>query len=394
MFAETTAAASRFVDDVTRAVPLLDTSVSTARALFERSRRAMTIDTPFLAESWKMPRRLHNLIRLMKDELKPRLAQSPCEEVAHWGRVRLLRYATTQPERRCPVLMIPSIINKYYVLDLRPGQSFVEYLSQQGIPVYMLDWGDPGPQDRYATMEDHILRWQGAAVRAACKHAGVSAIHMLGYCVGGTFAIAYAALRPQRVAGLIALTAPVNFHDEGILSVWATDPNFDVDRLAETYGLIPAELLQSSFSMMDPLSQKNKMTGLWEKLWNDGFVENFLALETWLNDNVDFPGATYTRHIKELYRENQLVKGEFTLGGETVRLGDITCPVLTVISTKDHIVPGTSASQLHDLVGSDDRTFLPLPGGHIGVTVGSKAKDGLWKSTAEWLTARPCPARQ
>ena len=286
--------------------------------------------------------------------------------------------------------MIPSIINKYYVLDLRPGQSYIEYLVDNGIPVYLIDWGEPGPQDRYATMEDHILRWLGAAVRRACKDAGVEKIHLLGYCVGGTFAICYAALRPKRVASLIALTAPVNFHDEGILSVWASDPNFDVQKLADAYGLIPADILQSSFSMMDPLSQKNKFTGLWDKLWDEKFVEKFLSLESWLNDNVDFPGATYVRHIKELYRENKLIKGTFELDGKAVRLEDIKCPVLTVISTKDHIVPDDSASILHELVSSEDKELLPLRGGHIGVTVGGRARDNLWKSTKEWLEARPC----
>src|SRR5687768_15333969 len=182
----------------------------------------ITMDKEILDEAWKMPRRLHNLIRLVKGELAPKLAQTPHRVIAEWGRVRLLKYAVPVPPKGSPVLMVPSIINRHYVLDLRPGESLVEYLVGHGIEVYMIDWGRPGPQDRYATLEDHILRWQGAAVRAACKDAGVAAIHLLGYCLGGTFAISYAAARPAKVAGLIALTAPVNFHDSGILSTWAT----------------------------------------------------------------------------------------------------------------------------------------------------------------------------
>ncbi|MBI4871563.1 MAG: alpha/beta fold hydrolase [Candidatus Riflebacteria bacterium] len=227
----------------------------------EGAARAMECLFPqeLLDEAWKTPRRLHNLIRLISGELLPSLAQTPCDEIARWGRVRLLRYKVAAARQRCPVLMVPSIINRHYILDLRPGESMVEFLVQQGIPVYLLDWGKPGPQDRYATLEDHILRWQGAAVREACRDAGVSAIHMLGYCLGGTFVAAYAALRPKRVAGVLALTAPINFHDDSLLSVWARSDVWNIEQLANEFGLIPAELLQASFQQLNPVAQLQKL---------------------------------------------------------------------------------------------------------------------------------------
>lgn len=346
-----------------------------------------------LDESWKTPARWRNALRLALGELRPKLAQTPHDEVARWGRVRLLRFRPSGTPLPCPVLMIPSIINRWYVLDLRPGQSYIEHLVGRGIPVYVLDWGTPGPQDAWATMEDHILRWQGAAVRAACRDAGVAAVHLLGYCLGGTFAAAYTALRPERVAGLIALAAPVSFDDDGLLSSWARNPDLDVDRLVGALGSIPAVMLQASFGLLDPMAQTRKVAGFLEKLWDEGYVERFLALETWLGDNVAFPGATYLRHIKDLYRENALVKGSFLIGGTAVDLPAIACPLLTVLSRTDHIVPPSAASALHDLVASKDRTLLELEGGHIGITVGSRARDGLWTATADWLAARPCPAR-
>ena len=359
------------------------------QAAVNRCVRAVLDEIP-LDELWKTPRRTINWLRFIKGELTPSLAQTPSREVARWGRVRLLRYETAIPEKACPVLMVPSIINKYYVLDLRPGRSMVEHLSKAGIPVYMLDWGEPGPQDRFATMEDHIVRWLDAAVRRACRDASVEKIHLLGYCIGGTFASMYAAVRPKRVAGLIALTSPVNFHDEGLLSAWAGEPSLDIDRMAEVMGLIPAELLQASFFMLSPSAQISKITALINRFWDEGYVERFLALETWLNDNVDFPGATYVRHIRDLYRGNKLIKGTFCLDGVPVHLEDITCPVLTAISTRDHIVPDPSAAVFHDLVSSRDRTLLKLEGGHIGVTVGRRASDNLWHEVSRWLTERPC----
>jgi polyhydroxyalkanoate synthase len=127
------------------------------------------------------------------------------------------------------------------------------------------------------------------------------------------------------------------------------------------------------------------LRSLTEQLWDDKFVEKFLALETWLNDNVDFPGLTYAEYIRTMYRENQLVKGELKLNGENVNLADINCPVLTVTASKDHIVPPQSATILNELVSSTDKTVLDFNTGHIGVTVGGAARKGLWKSTEEWL---------
>jgi polyhydroxyalkanoate synthase len=336
-------------------------------------------------ETWKMPRRLHNMLKMAMNEFQPHLAQTPYTEIKRWGRVRLLRYECSNRQTDTPLLMVPSIINKYYVLDLRPGQSFVEYLTEQGIQVYMLDWGCPGPQDRFTTLSDHILGWLHAAVRATCRDAGTQQTHLLGYCIGGTFAAIYAALRPQRVAGLISLTSPVNFHDEGLLSAWASNDSINIERLAAEWGLIPCDFLQSSFAMLSPLGSVTKLRSLTEQLWDDKFVEKFLALETWLNDNVDFPGLTYAEYIRTMYRENQLVKGELKLNGENVNLADINCPVLTVTASKDHIVPPQSATILNELVSSTDKTVLDFNTGHIGVTVGGAARKGLWKSTEEWL---------
>lgn len=350
----------------------------------------LAIDPRALAdEVWKAPRRVTNALRLAKGELRGDLAATPCREVARWGRVRLLAYhAAGAATVRAPIVMVPSIINRHYVLDLRPGQSMVEYLVGEGFPVYMVEWGDPGPQDRFADLAMHVLGWIHAAVRAACKDAGTPRVHVLGYCIGGTLAAMYAALRPARVAGLIALTAPVRFHDEGLLSNWATNPGFPVERLLEAWGNMPGDFLNGSFTLLQPGSHPKKFQGLWKNLWDDAFVERFMALEGWVTDAVDVPGAAYRELIDDLYRADGLARGEIVLRGERVRLGDIRCPLLVVTAARDHIVPGCSGSDLVDLVSSEDRRHLPLPGGHIGVVVGRAARENLWPKTAAWLAER------
>lgn len=347
------------------------------------------LDMEFLDELWKTPRRINNFIKLAKKEIVPIVAQTPYTVVAKWGRVRLLKYSPEKVTSMSPVLMIPSIINKYYVLDLAPGQSFVEYLINSGIPVYMLDWGEPGPQDKYTTLENHILGWLDAAVRKACKDAGVPKIHLLGYCVGGTFCSIYTALRPKRVAGYIALAAPVNFEDSGLLSFWSKVKELDIDRLCDQHGNIKSEFLQQSFDLLIPLSSMTKTRNFFDQMWNDKFLEKYLTLDKWLTDNVDFPSESYRQHIKDLYQQNKLIKGEFYLGGEQVDLSKIECPILNLISESDHIVPNPSAAMLNDVVSSKDKTLKVNQGGHIGLTVGRTASTGVWKYTEEWLKARP-----
>ncbi len=342
-----------------------------------------------LDELWKAPRRIHNLIRVAKGEFEPVLEPTPSREVARWGRIRLLAYAPVGEPVRAPLLLVPSIINRHYVLDLRPGASLVEHLTGQGIPVYLIDWGRPNPQDRFMTMADHVLRHLHHAVRKTCRDAGVDRVHLLGYCIGGTLATMYAALRPERVAGLVALTAPIGFRDDGILACWANRGDVPADHFRRAWGNVSGEFLQGSFLLLQPGAQAGKLRSLAENLWDDGFVERYMALEAWVTDNVDVPGDTYRSLIRDLYEGDKLLSGEMELDGERVDLSRIEAPVLVATSAKDHIVPDPSASVLAERVGSRDVTHLDFPGGHIGVVVGSAARRGLWPALTEWLKARP-----
>lgn len=342
-----------------------------------------------LEEAWKMPARINKGVDMLTGELQADVKPTPYEVVGEWGRVRLLYYAPVGEVVDAPILMVPSIINRYYVLDLRPGASLVEHLVNRGIPVYMLDWGTPGPQDRYATLEQHILKWLHAAVRRTCKHADVPRVHMLGYCIGGTFATVYAALRPERIASLIALTAPIDFHDPGTLSLWAQNEGFPVEKLAEHMGMINADFLQSGFSLLKPLSNIQKWRGFLDNCWNEKYLKGFLPMEEWVTDNVDVPGPTYQTLIEDWYRGNKLVEGTFELAGEPVRLEEIDCPVMAAISGKDHIVPDPAARCLVDFVTSGDREVFECAGGHIGAVVGRAARTQLWPAVENWLRERP-----
>ena len=289
---------------------------------------------------------------------------------------RLLRFTPAQRRFATPVLLVPSLINRWYVLDLGPERSFIEWLVAQGHEVFCIDWGTPGDEDRYLTWDDIGGRYLGRAVRLCARDTGK--VHVLGYCLGGTLTSAYVAAFPEGVASLTALAAPVDFEHAGIMSTWTRTRTFDVRSILDAFGNIPWPLMQASFRMLRPTLQAAKMVALLDRAWDDEFLDGFLATEQWGNDNVSFPGECYARYIEDLYRRNQLVAGTFTVLGRPAKLPSITCPTLAVAFADDHIVPVASAQPLIDLVASRDKQIIVDRGGHVGAVVSKKAATRLW----------------
>jgi polyhydroxyalkanoate synthase len=175
----------------------------------------------------------------------------------------------------------------------------------------------------------------------------------------------------------------------GLLNVW-TDPRyFDVDRFVDAFGNAPASLLQASFLMLKPVANLvQKPLGFLERMNDDAFVDDYFAMEAWLNDNIDVPGEVYRQFVKYLYQQNRLVKGQMPVGKHVVDLKRITCPVLNLMAARDDLVPAAQSAPFNDLVGSQDRTAITFDAGHIGLAVGSRAQRELWPQAVQWLSAR------
>ena len=333
---------------------------------------------------------MRGLLRVAKRvaQGRPPVGSSPADVVHRENKWRLLRYrGKTSPVHRTPVLLVPSLINKHYVLDLLPKRSFVEYLVQQGHDVFLIDWGTPSAEDRYLTFDDICGRYLARALRVACKASGQPKAHVLGYCLGGTMAVIHAAANPERVASLVALAAPINFHDDGLLSVWTRSHAFDVNAIVDACGNVPWPLMQASFQPLKPTLNAVKVRSLLERSEDDVFLDTFFAIETWGVDNIDFPGECYRRYIDELYRGNALLAGEFRLGGKPARLENIKCPTLAVTFEHDHIVPHASCGILLDRIGATDKAQVHLPGGHVGAVISKRASSTLWPKLSTWWAA-------
>ena len=334
-------------------------------------------------------KRLTNLATLFA-RTKPVVGATPCDVVHAENKWKLLRYRARAEGLRwkTPVLLVPSLINRHYVLDLVPGKSFTEFLVAAGHDVFTVDWGKPGDEDRFLTFDDICDRYLGRAVRVAARASRSGKTHLLGYCLGGTLAAIHAAARPERIASLTLVAAPVRFEDEGLLSAWTRARGFDVGALVSAFGNVPWPLMQASFQMLRPTLGLMKTVGIIDRAWDDEYLDGIFALETWGNDNVSFPGEAYRRYVEDLYRKDLLVKGEMTLSGRPARLSQLTMPTLAVTFEHDNIVPWRSAAEVLEHVGTTDKERIHLKGGHVGAMVSKSAAKGLWPKISAFWAAR------
>jgi polyhydroxyalkanoate synthase len=333
-------------------------------------------------------KRLWNLLGLPFRK-KPAVGVTPADVVHRENKWRLLRYRPRAAgiAFRTPVLLVPSLINRHYVLDLMPGKSFAEFMVNQGHDLFILDWGTPGNEDRFLTFDDICDHYLGRALSVTASYSDRDQTHLLGYCMGGILTAIHAAARPTYVASLVQLAAPVRFHDDGLLSAWMRTPSFDIDAMIAAFGNVPWQLMQSAFHLLRPTLSLSKAVGLVDRAWNDEFLDGFFALETWGNDNVSLPGEFYRRYAR-MYRDDDLVRGAMTLGGDPVHLSSIRCPLLAVTFEHDNIVPWRSAAEVMTLVSSEDKQHLHLPGGHVGAVVSKSAARGLWPQISAFWAQR------
>lgn len=279
------------------------------------------------------------------------------------------------------LLVIPSLINRWYILDLMKECSFVRFMADRGFRVFALDWGIPGPEHDHLDLETYMVKWIGRAARKV-RDEGDGRLFLMGYCMGATMAAVYAAVRPEGLDGFISLAAPYDFSCNDTLSTLARQ--IDVDRLVDAIGTMPPELMQAGFMYAQPTSALEKMKSLYRNNGNPARNRTFSNLEQWLCDNVPFPAQAYRQYIKGFYQENALVNETMTCAGERVSLANITMPVLNVVALKDNIVPAQAAKALNSMVSSPVNEHIDVDAGHIGVIMGSKAKDA-WQGIGDWM---------
>lgn len=328
---------------------------------------------------------------ILTSDLDTGIAQTPYSVVYQEDRVRLKYYKPpVKPRYTTPLFIVYALINRETMLDLQPDRSVVQNLLNNGIEVYMLDWGYPSRMDRFQTIGDHVNDYIDNAIDFICKRHDISQLNLMGVCMGGTFCTIYAALHPEKVKNLILTVSPTSFdHDGGLLHTWWGSKAFDVDRFTEINGNIPGDFLNANFLLLNPAKLIiDKYYNFLENIEKKEFVENFVRMEKWIFDSPDVPGETFREFIKYFYQEDRLIRNALEIDGKHVDLNRITMPVLNIYAQYDHLVPPAACNQITSAVASKDTRDFCLKTGHIGIYVSSKSQKEFVPTISKWLGER------
>jgi polyhydroxyalkanoate synthase subunit PhaC len=322
-------------------------------------------------------------------------ALTPYNVIYEGSKVSLRHYAAPERQHATPILIVYALIKRPYILDLQPGKSVVQSLVTQGFEVYLIDWLPPNRNDTKLGFDGYVNEGIANAVRAVQIAENVEQVDLLGYCFGSLLALLYTALHPANVRNLVTLTIPFDMSVRALPFYNLVDAMSDVtvDLITKIYGNCPAWMVNASFLSMAPIHHAlDKYVGLYRNAERDGYAEMFELFERWMMSDVPLAGQIFRELVTQIFKRNALVKGEFEIGGETVDLRRITCPLLNIVAEKDDVVHPAASLGLPEFVGSIDKRNLSFPTGHLGAVVSAGAMRKLWPQVGDWLAARETSA--
>ena len=320
----------------------------------------------------------------------PAVGPTPKDVILSRGTMQVYHYhPMVEDVYRIPLLLVMATTNRGYIFDLAKGGSFVEFLLKQGYDVYMLDWEAPRADEKNLGFEDYVFDFLPSAVAAVQAESGEHDVNICGYCFGGVLSLLYASLHPDGPLNALAtFTTPVDFSEMKMFSAWSDPRFFDVDRMVDTFGNVPAEMLYMSFDMLRPASNLAGRLRLMDNLWNDEFVTAFRRMDRWSSDVIPLAGRYFQQTTRKLMWENALMKGSMEVGGRPVDYGNIKVPYLHVAALHDHIVPTAASAPLVGMIGSEDKQEIVLKGGHVSLVAGANAVRRLWPQLDQWYQER------
>ena len=286
----------------------------------------------------------------------PVMGASEKDVLIERGTMRLYHYRPLTDEiYRVPVLLVMATTNRGYIFDLTS---------------YVLDF-----------LPTCIAR---------VKHVtGEPDVSLLGYCFGGVLSLLWASLHPEAgLKNLAVFTTPVDFTQMPLFASWSDQRYFDVDRLVDTLGNCPAQMLYTAFDSLRPAGRVAGNFRLLDRMWDDEFVKAHRMIDRWGSDVLPLAGAYFRDTTKKLMWNNALLHGTMDVAGRPVDLARITVPFLHVTAEHDHIVPTAASAPLIEMIGSSDKEQVTLKGGHVSLIGGPNAVRRMWPKLDDWLAEK------
>ncbi|MGM0559544.1 MAG: alpha/beta fold hydrolase [Pseudomonadota bacterium] len=297
------------------------------------------------------------------------------------GSARLLDYGGDGP----PVLLVPSLINRGYILDLSDSCSLARWLAEQGFRVFLMDWGAPGEIERRFSLTDYIAGYLESALDAVRQETGARPL-LLGYCMGGLLALALAQRRQNDLSALALLATPWNFHATPGQAALGRAALASWGGVMDILGELPVDVLQSLFALVDPMATARKFRHFAHLDPESAQARSFVALEDWLNDGVPLAAPVARECLGGWYAQNSAHEGQWRLAGRPVRPDDVDLPSLAIIPSEDRIVPPGSALALAEAL--PDCTIHRPKAGHIGMVASRGARTRVWEPLRDWMRGK------
>ncbi len=307
------------------------------------------------------------------------------------GEARLIWLAAKTDQRRKyskgQILVVPSMINGSEILDILPDdRSLLRWLSAQGYDVFLLEWGNMREDPELYDLDQAIATKMGKLLLWLKKQKTDLPLFGLGYCMGGLLLAAAEQLNPDVFDGLVFVATPWDFSVGGEASISAA-----IHRWVEDGGLVrvahldymPNEWLQLIFAGVDPSMVARKFSAFADMKMNSSQARLFVAVEDWINGGSDLPAGILIGAVNDWYIHNKPIKGNWEIGGQTIKAGSITKPSFVVVPSRDKIVSPISAKSLAKQL--PHATILNPDCGHISMMVGGSAKEQMWKPMTKWM---------
>jgi poly[(R)-3-hydroxyalkanoate] polymerase subunit PhaC len=307
---------------------------------------------------------------------------TPSSVIWRSGPAALRRYASEHRAPKPPVLVVHSLVTRSWVLDLAPGHSLVAALVNAGHDVYLLDWGVPGPAEAGCGFDDYIANLM-LAERAVREHSGQPKVHLVGYCLGGTLALAaHAALGDAELASLTAIAPFIDTTAAGRLGGLLRSSRLPPVLALDGHGLLPAPLIRESFHWLHPIAVRAARQS-WRRRRSPVWRATAGPLSRWVWEQTPIPGALLF-DLVDYARNNALLDGHWTVHGRPARLENLNVPVLLAVAATDHIVPPQASLALVDHLRRPPRV-VKCPGGHVVMLASADTRSILYRELLDFL---------
>ena len=311
-------------------------------------------------------------------KLGENVATTPGSVVFQNDIFQLIQYnPTTEKVAKRPLLIFPPWINKFYILDLQPANSFIKWIVDQGRTVFIVSWVNPGPELKDKTFEDYIRDGMFEAIDAVEAATGEREVDTIGYCIGGTMLATGLSLMAKkgdkRVKSATFFTAQADFKEAGDLALFVDDSQLDAieKQMDAAGGVLEGRAMATTFNML----RSNDL--IWSFV-----IDNYLKgkdpakfdLLFWNSDSTRMPKNVHLFYLREFYQQNRLAKGELEIDGHQLALEDIDIPIFMQAGETDHIAPANSIYRTAKLFGGKQVQYMLAGSGHIAGVINHPAK--------------------